>query len=111
MMHIGRQLRVAAIAGVLATGVLMAPATAAEAYAQKCSDGEYSGNGWWAYCAEQTNPGKDGWRAVAYCDHQGRTSVAVYGAWTGGVSAGRSYAICPSGYEVYGGSHQTTTNR
>ncbi|MCO6010818.1 hypothetical protein NE236_38255 [Actinoallomurus purpureus] len=111
MTRIGQALRMASFAGVLAVGTIIVPTTAAYASAGNCSNGEYSGNGWWAYCATQTNPGKDGWRAIAYCDHQGRASTTVYGPWKGGVSAGNSYAICPGGYDVVGGTYQTTTNR
>jgi hypothetical protein len=108
--RIGRAFRTAALAGVLAAGAITLPAAAAHATPDNCSSGYWEGSGgqsgWWAYCSKQTNPGTDRWRAVAVCDRQGRTTTTVYGPWTGGVAAGRSIAVCPSGYDAVSGSYQ-----
>jgi hypothetical protein len=101
MTRIGRAFRFTALAGITATAALMIPASAAHADVYGCRWG-YSGNGYFFFCKTNNEwPQGGSWRVEAFCDRQGRTTSTVYGPW---VQSGTSYAYCPSGWEVVGGT-------
>jgi hypothetical protein len=65
MTRFGRALRVASVAGALILGAIAIPATAGQAAASICSNGEHR-SGWSAHCVKHTNPVKDGEPAIAF---------------------------------------------
>ena len=99
---------VTAALGVSATLVL--PAAVAQAVPSNCWSGQWnSWDGWQGACGTLTYPGKDGYRAIAYCIREDGSTRTVYGPWVTSIPYPVSVAACPVNYSAYGGTLQTVS--
>ncbi|MBP2327454.1 hypothetical protein JOF56_007839 [Kibdelosporangium banguiense] len=100
---------VTAALGVSAT--LALPAAVAQAEPRSCWSRSWNGNdGWQGKCDEITYPGRDRYRAVAYCVRENGSRRTAYGPWISSIPYPVSYATCPVNYSASSGYLQTASS-
>jgi len=101
--------RVLATAALGVTATLALPATAAQATIGTCQHGPTSGYvGWQAHHCDSTDPGRDRFRAIAYCIREGGSRQTAYGPWMSVIN-NTSVATCPVNFSAYSGGYGTKT--